>query len=61
MNYTVRTGCKATIKAGVVEPYGQVCRKSTRKSGRDKQELLAAKPGRESVSLDRRAGVPRKR
>ena len=28
---TVRTGCKAVIKAGVVKPYGQVCRKETRK------------------------------
>ena len=30
MDCTVRTGCKATMKAGVVEPYGQVCRKKTR-------------------------------
>ena len=42
------------IKAGVVKPYGQVFRKDTRKSGREKQDLLAAKPERESVSLDRR-------
>ena len=43
------------IKVGVVQPYGQVCRKETRKSGREKQDsLLAAKPGRGSVPLHRR-------
>ena len=45
---------KAMIKAGVVKPHGQVYRKETRKSGREQQDLLAAKPGRGSVSLDRR-------
>ena len=54
MDSTVRTGCKAMTKAGVVKPYGQVRRKKTRKSGREKQDLLAAKPGRGSVPLDRR-------
>ena len=54
MDCTVRTGCKATIKAGVVKPFGQVCRKETRTSGQEKQDLLAVKPGRGSVSLDRR-------
>ena len=52
VNCTVRTGCKAMIEAGVV--YGQICRKEPRKSGREEQDLLAAKPGRGSVSLDRR-------
>ena len=52
MDCTVRTGCEATMKAGVVKPYGQVCRKETRKSGGEKQDLLAAKPGRGLVSLD---------
>ena len=62
MDCTVRTGCKAMIKAGAVKPYGQVSRKETRKSGREKQDLLAAKPGRGSVSLDRRgSGAERKR
>ena len=62
VNCTVRTGCKATIKAGVVEPYRQECRKETRKSSREKQDLLAAKPGRGSVSLDRRGrGAEKKR
>ena len=28
---TVRTGCNAMTKVGVVEPNGQVCRKETRK------------------------------
>ena len=51
---TVRTGCKAITKAGVVQPYGKVCRKESRKSGREKQDLLAAKPRRGPVSLDRR-------
>ena len=51
---TVRVGCKATIKAGVVKPYGQACLKETIKSGREKQDLLAAKPGRGPVSLDLR-------
>ena len=41
-------------KAGVVKPYVQVCRKETRKSSREKQDLIAAKPTRGSVSLDRR-------
>ena len=50
----LRTGCKATIKAGVVKRYRQVCRKETRQSGREEQNLLAAKSGRGSVSLDRR-------
>ena len=54
MDCTVRTGCKAMTKAGVVEPYGQICQKESRKSGREKQDLLAAKPGRGSVSLNRR-------
>ena len=31
---TIRTGCKATTKAGVVKPHGQVCRKDSRQSGR---------------------------
>ena len=61
MDCTVRTGCKAMIKAGVVKPYGQACRKETRKSGRGKQDLLAATPGRGSVSLGRRGrGAERK-
>ena len=42
------------ILAGVVKPYGQVCRQETRKGGREKQNLLAAKPGRGAVSLGRR-------
>ena len=42
------------IKAGVVKPYGRVCRKEERKNGREKQDLLALKPGRGSVSLNRR-------
>ena len=62
MDCTVRTGCKAMIKAGVVKPYGQTCRKEKRKSGREKQDLLAAKPGRGSVPSDRRGrGAERKR
>ena len=56
---TVRTGYKLMIKAGVDKPYGQVCRKGTRKSGREKQ---AAKPGRGSVLLDHRgSGAEKKR
>ena len=51
---TVRTGCKATIRAGVVKPYGQVCRKETRKVVERSKTFFAAKPGRGSVSLDRR-------
>ena len=51
---TVRTGCKPMIMDGFVKPYGQICRKKTVKSGREKQDLLAAEPGRGSVSLDRR-------
>ena len=59
---TVRTGCKPMVKDGVVKPYGQVCRKETRKSGREKQDLSAAKPGRGQLSLDRRgSGAERKR
>eukprot|EP00904_Undaria_pinnatifida_P003942 jgi/Undpi1/13549/HiC_scaffold_8.g03208.m1 len=58
---TVRTGCKPMIKAGVVEPYGQVSQKETRKSGREKQDLLAAKPERGSVSLDRRGSGAEKK
>ena len=62
MDCTVRTGFKAMIKAGVVEPYGQVCRTETRKGGREKQDLLAAKPGRGSVPLDRSGrGAEKKR
>ena len=52
---TVSTGCTATINAGVVKPYGQVCRNDTTKTDREKQDLLAAKPGRGSVSLDPRS------
>ena len=51
---SVRKGCKAMFKAGVVKPYGQAGREETRRSGREKQDLLAAKPGRGSESLDRR-------
>ena len=42
------------ITSGVVKPLGQVCRKKNNKSGQEEQYLLAAKPGRGSVSLDRR-------
>ena len=61
MDCTVRTGCKAMIKAGVVKPYGQICRKETRKSGREKEDLLVAKPGRGSESLDRRGRGAKKK
>ena len=57
MDCTVRTGCKAVFNAGVCEPYGQVSRTETRKSG----DLLAAKLGRGSVSLDHRVRGTKKK
>ena len=61
MDCTVRTGCKPMIKAGVVKPYGQVCRKKQEKVvERNKTCWLQSQDGgqcRWAVG----AGVPRKK
>ena len=54
VNCAIKISCTATIKAGGVEPYGNVCQTETRKGCREEHDRLAAKPGRRSVSLDRR-------